>query len=328
MAGSVSDGRQYSSSLTYASFSWEGFTDPESKIQHYRLLIYHTPSNTLSPLLVHMEVLNEATMYSSNHFSFSNGDSITATVEAYNTAGLSVTGTSDGYIIDMTPPLLTYLVDGTDINTDLIYQSSTDTLSVSWSAHDSQSGLSMIEVAFYQIIEGQRRRIHPNPLLVDESTISLPITATNYTATGLELTNSIKYICLLTLTNGAGINTVYETNGVTIDSVRPVVSSVSVLGEAINGIVTTGSKKLRAEWAGSDEGSGIASYSVAVVTSDGSIVTPGGAYVEYEGIEGGLIEGLNLMAGNELTGPFYKVRVIANDHASLSSLPVDSMPFW
>lgn len=334
IAGTVTDGGSpgvdidFSNSLTDASFHWSGFNDPQSLIQEYIVHVYRQPLNSMDSLLIHSETIVDGSIssYSSNHFSFSAGDRVHATVVAVNNAGLAVNGTSNGSRIDVTPPVLTSLVDGLERGSDISYQSSTETLSVTGLAADEESSIVQVEVAYFRVLEGIKTRVFPDPDLEDDPTYVLPSLSISHTATGLSLVNGAKYIASVTLRNGAGLSSTYETDGVFIDTSPPVVSLVTVYG-SVNSEdpVSTSPTELRVDWYGSDIGSGINQYLVSVLNEDGSVAVPS---IDYGGSEGGLITGLNLTGGSSLSGPFYKVSVVAVDGANLSSVAVESNSFW
>ena len=334
IAGMVTDGGSpggdidFSNSLTDASFHWSGFNDPESLIQHYIIHVYRQPLNSMDSVLIHSETIQDGSIssYSSNHFSFFAGDRVSAIVEAVNNAGLSVNGSSNGSRIDVTPPVLTSLVDGLQRDSDISYQSSTQALSVTGSATDDESGIVQVEVAYFRVLEGIKTRVFPDPDLEDDPTYVLPSLSISHTATGLSLVNGAKYIASITLRNGAGLSSTYETDGVFIDSSPPAVALVTVYGSTNSeDPVSTSPTELRVDWYGSDIGSGINQYLVSVLNEDGSVAVP---FIDYGGSEGGLITGLNLTQGNSLSGPFYKVSVVAVDGANLSSVAVASNSFW
>lgn len=329
MPGTVLDGKgmdlQYSTSLTHATFTWQNFSDPESSIDYYKILVYQKLQDGFSSALVHTETVY-SNFYSSDHFSFSNGDFIFATIEAFNLAASSVNSSSDGYTIDLTPPLINYLIDGTDASSDLTYQSSTTMLSASWSAYDLESHIEKISIAIFELSEGRKIRIHPNPEFEDILYMELNVSYNNYTVIGLELAHGSNYIFNVLLVNGAGLQTSYETNGVFIDSIPPQISFVSVLGELLNSnfLLVKSSTMVHAEWFGFDEGSDISSYLVAILTENDDFVTD---YNNFGTSNNGIITGLNLTIGNVINGPFYKVRVIAVDLANQQSPFFDSALF-
>ena len=337
--GTVLDGTSnisYSSSLTTISAMWSNFEDPQSGITNYAIKFYRQPSGSLTSQLLLSQVVN-GTSFTGNQFSLSNGDRVRSEVEAFNGAGLPVTGVSEGFLVDVTAPQVNTLSDGLVPGMDLEYQNQTDTLSITWDAFDDESGIARIEVAVFQVTEGVRTRIHPNPSFTSDMTEVLAATnITSYNINGLTLTPGVRYITTVTFTNGAGLHrTPYETNGVTIDVTRPLITMVMVLsdaylleGEEQVGVVAS-TEKVELRLSGRDDGSGIAEYLVAVVPADSdNILNPSGDYVSFGVEQGGVVTGLSLTSGSSTSGPFYRVKVIARDNVGLTSDPVYSDNFW
>ena len=147
--GTVLDGTSnisYSSSLTTISAMWSNFEDPQSGITNYAIKIYRQPSGSLTSQLLLSQVV-DGTSFTGNQFSLSNGDRVRSEVEAFNGAGLPVTGVSAGFLVDVTAPQVNTLSDGLVPGMDLEYQNQTDTLSITWDAFDDESGIARIEVA-------------------------------------------------------------------------------------------------------------------------------------------------------------------------------------
>ena len=334
--GTVLDGSStdidYSHSLTTVSASWSGFSDAESGIDKYIIRVYRTPAQSLDSMLILTKSVTD-TSYYGNHFDFANGDSIKVTVEAFNGAGLSSLESSDGYLIDLTAPQVTSLHDGQDPSSDdLEYLASGDSYPVSWKAFDDESGISTIEIALFQMSEGKKIRIFPDPLSAEETEILEDPMTTSYNIEDLDLTQNHKYIATVTFTNGAGLKSSFDSNGVYVDLIAPTVESVTVLGDTYltdeDSLMLGNSKQVEARWEGSDDGSGISEYLVAVVNEDDAILNTGGDYINFGAAENGRISQLNLMVGTEVAGPFYQVKVLAKDKAGNLSVAVYSETFW
>ena len=333
MDGSDSD-VQYSHSLTTVSTAWNGFNDPESGIEKYTVRVQRKPydSNTFGTVLIDNSVT--ATNYFGNHFSFTNGDEIVVEVTAINGAGLSTSVSSDGYTIDLTAPEVTVLQDGPDSALDLEYSSSSTAYSVNWAAFDDQSGLSSIEIALSHLSGGKKTRVFPDSLSLEPTKVLDDTLLTSYTIEGLELVHGYKYVAVLTFTNGAGLKSSFETNGAIVDLEVPVVQSVSIQGdtylqdeESSDVLMLGDNQQVEVSWEGSDDGSGITEFSVAVVAAnDDTVLLPG--YVTFGQVGSGRISGLDMIAGDETNGPFYRVKVIATDNAGHESLPHYSETFW
>ena len=260
-----------------------------------------------------------------SRFAFSNADNISVQLEAVNQAGMSTIVTSAGYIIDLTPTELTFIVDGADSSSDLEYQADAKILSVSWDARDGESGISQIEGAVYELREGRRVRVYPDPLSSDATAEIIPETSTSWQV-NTSLVSGLKYITAVTFTNGAGLRSQYESNGVIVDTTPPLVESVSVLSDTYADIdsgsmvtVIANPSLLEIRWIAVDPETSILEHLVAVVNNNLTLVTP---YVSFGTVTGGLIENLNLPPGGE-----YMVTLVAVNLAGLQSDPAFSEPF-
>ena len=212
--------QSYSSSLTTVEANWNGFYDYESSIAQYTVAVYHQPVGAPMPDAIYLTVV-EGNIYqiSISQFSFNNGDQLSVTVEARNGAGLTSTVTSNGYVIDLTPPQVSYIIDGqgsAGAQDDLEYQASNTTYNVSWEVRDEESGITRIEGAIFEVREGRRMKVYPSSPL-QPTTVSItpsPQSTWSIDSSELSLETGVRYIASLTFTNGAGLRVVYETNGV------------------------------------------------------------------------------------------------------------------
>ena len=338
-AGSVMDGGspdiQYSHSLTTLSASWSGFNDLQSGINRYTVEVERKSQGSSDFLTVLTDNINTGTSYFGNQFSFSNGDEIRVKVTAFNGAGLTSSSTSNGYSIDLTAPEVTTLQDGLNSASDMDYLASSTNYSVNWIAFDNESGVSAIEIALFHLSAGKKNRIFPDILSDSMTQLLDDPSMTSYNIEDIQLVHGYKYIAVVTFTNGAGLKASFETNGATIDLISPIVHGVSVFGDTYlnddneaNDIVMLGSaKQVEASWEGSDDSSGIATFSLSIIDDDDTIVESG--YATFNGqVRNGRISGLDLSVGNSNAGPFYRVRVTATDNAGHESQPLHSEKFW
>ena len=264
-----------------------------------------------------------------NSFSFANGDYIFVQIDAFNGAGLVTAVNSSGIIIDLTPPQLVYIVDGSDPSNDLQYQISSTSLSTRWEVRDDQSGISQIEGAIFEVREGRKMRVIPNPFFDDATTVTRPSGASSWPVNDLRLTSGSKYVAAISFTNGAGLRVQYESNGVIVDTTPPIVQRVSVLTDSYTDAVSTNlvlanPNQIEARWIAFDPETGIREYLVGVVDENSTFVTPGGQdYISFGTSTGGLIENLALAPGS---GP-YRVAVVGVNFAGARSAPFYSEPF-
>lgn len=320
--------RAFSSSLTTVEANWNGFYDYESSIAQYTVTVSRRPDGAAIAEAVYSIVVDgNVNRISLNQFSFSNGDQISVEVEATNGAGMTAAASSDGYTIDLTPPHVSYIVDGSDPSGDLEYQVSNTNYTVSWDVRDEESGISQIEGAIFEIREGRRMRVYPPPQLQPSS--SIPPTHSSWSISNdLTLDVGVKYIATLTFTNGAGIRVVYETNGVIVDRTPPIIQTVSVSSKTyIDGegpeiaTVLADPDFIEARWTAVDPESGISGYRVGIVEGNDTLVV---AYTSFENTNGGVLEGARSVLDSD---EVYRIVVIAINLAGEESMPAYSNQF-
>jgi hypothetical protein len=338
VSGVVYDGavenidQSYSSSLTTVEANWNRFYDYESSIAQYTVAVYRRAAGAPMPDAVYITIV-EGNIYqiSISQFSFTNGDQISVTVEARNGAGLTSSVTSDGYIIDLTPPQASYIIDGqgSGAQDDLEYQASNITYDVSWEVRDEESGITQIEGAIFEIREGRRMKVYPSsPFQPTVSITPSPQSTWSIGSAELSLDTGVRYIASLTFTNGAGLRMVYETNGVIVDPTPPAVQRVFVststyIGEQGADVITVVADpdSIEVQWMADDPESGIGGYRVGIIDSNDSLVID---HVRFENTYGGAIEGAGSMLSPNET---YRVALIAVNLAGEESMPVYSNQF-
>ncbi len=250
-----------------------------------------------------------------------NGDLITVEVQAFNGAGLTSTQISNGIIVDLTPPRLNYIMDGLSFLSDELFQSNNDSLQVAWNVTDDESGLSLIEGIIFEITGSRRIPIYQS----DDTMVAIPPTSVGtLSIDNLQLVSGLKYVISLTFTNGAGEKSVFETNGVTIDTSPPIVETVSITSDtyAISNAIDAISERIVARWYGMDPESGISHYIVGIVNENLTSVISNETF--SGSLFGGIIEDFSLLtpSSEEL-----RLMVVAVNNVGLSSTPLYSAPF-
>jgi len=305
--------------------SWPSFQDYESGVASYSVSILVNGQETSSETL-------EGTQqrYQRATFQFSQGDTVLVEVRGFNGAGGSAVVRSLTVMVDLTPPLVSAVVDGPSLSEDLAFQSVSDSLSVSWRVQEDLSSVMSITAMIYQDRAGQRTRYFP-VLLAD--VVVLPTNQDTATITGLQLASGARYRVVLTFTNEAGLAAMYETDGVVVDLTPPTLQAVRVMASNYMDIgsnadsmatdlvtVVTNPNRTEVRWTGSDPESGISSYFVGVVNMNDSQVLA--MEEEFSGASvGGRLELPLLNEG------VHRVYVMAVNHAQLRSPPTFSSPF-
>ena len=137
---SGTDYRAYVNQGDDISLSWEEFTDPESPIDSYEVAFFELQTCLTSPdkFTTGLEVFGYtsvglATSFSFNGLDLEAGKSYAASVRARNGAGLNTTILTQPVISDTLELTAGSVKDGTNWESDLVFQSDISTLSASFS---------------------------------------------------------------------------------------------------------------------------------------------------------------------------------------------------
>ncbi|XP_076086791.1 uncharacterized protein LOC143057371 [Mytilus galloprovincialis] len=333
LAGDVIDGTQsgfvdleYSSSSARVEGQWRAFSDPESDITQYAVQVLGA-----GDLSHDYEVIKDWVQYPSDTASVSwlnldleHKDRVKVNVKATNGAQNTVTAESDGFVVDLTPPELMYIGDGTVAQEDVKYQGSTTEVSANFKFSDPESELDRFQIQIYEKYQRTRRQIFP--VTVGEWHNIMDNSKIDYTHTALTLNPGGRYSMKIGAVNKAGAITAFETDGVIIDNSAPTIQSLKV-GPLTGGyeVVMSGFVKqadtqgIQAAWSGVDSQSGISGYQVAVGTTSGGTETL--IWTDYGMNTGAYIDGLTLA----LTSVYY-VSVKVQNGAEMWSNVVTSTP--
>ncbi|XP_060580924.1 uncharacterized protein LOC132737608 [Ruditapes philippinarum] len=226
--GIVNDGLldydiQYQSSRNYIGCKWYGFTDPQSGISHYvwRVGTVKGGDNILTATEVHKHELAFIFNLHSEYSIYlpSNGTRIYCTVRAYNLAGKFVEASSNGLIIDDTPPVFTANISMSPIGT--IKDGTTvlrTTLKVHWNVEDSESFIEKQYLSISSHIGGD----------FNLSSTRIEGIVRDYTFTGLDFHDGSYYDIKLISCNGAKLCTESIIESILVDSSPPTTGTFAI----------------------------------------------------------------------------------------------------
>ena len=86
-------------------------------------------------------------------------DFLLVTLEAVNGALLSTINNSTGILIDLSPPELLFIKDGALNELDTEYQTFNDSITVSFSMVDLESGIERYEISLFRYFKGERGQV-------------------------------------------------------------------------------------------------------------------------------------------------------------------------
>lgn len=246
---------------TTLSASWTGFGDAQSGVADYAWCIGTTPG--VDDIMAFTSV-GGATSASVDTLTLVSGTSYFVTVRATNSAGLGSVGTSDGVLVDATPPIVGEVRDGTGQDIDV--QGPTGRISANWSGFDdSETGITQYEWAIG--CSPGADDIQPFVWLGDVGSATSGL---------LTLVDGATYYVAVRVTNGAGETTIGVSNGVTVDF-SAVVSGTVNDGNGADVDFQAAANSVAANWSGFvSSRSPIVDYSWQVGTTAGGsdVVAP------------------------------------------------------
>ena len=242
----------YQSSTRNVTVSFK-FVDIESSVQEYRVRLWTRNGFTSS-----------ADIYGS--FSF-NGSVTTATLQStkdlkssetyfvnitgVNGVALETTIQSAGFMVDFTPPICSYVWDGTgSYLNDVQHAPSSSKRIVSWICFDLESPIVRFRFSVKNV--NTKEEIIPFYALKTRLNSSGSAIITGGGRQTITYEEGQKYTVGVEVLNAVGLTTIHWTNGVLIDSTPPVVNNLKLMFDPKN-------DSLKAEWTVSDNESGVSS---------------------------------------------------------------------
>eukprot|EP00118_Oscarella_pearsei_P018126 m.184105 g.184105 ORF g.184105 m.184105 type:complete len:5153 (+) comp39317_c0_seq2:47-15505(+) len=324
----------YSYDQTAIYSNWDGFFDNESSIVGYEVQSIVSGKK----LAVQSVDFASASTHSDVSAHVQHGNRIVSIISAINGAGIKTTLTTDGYVIDATPPELLTIRFVDAIEGEPFYQSVSDSVKAAWSYQDLESGIKEYRVGVHEIKFGSTFTVYP----VAGDWIDFPKQGKDgdintYWQKGLKLANGAQYVVKVMAINRAELSAIHDTEPATIDTSPPVMRYV-VVGtlnpedeedvDSNGRIIHAGQSSIPGNWLGGDRDSGIASYLVAIGTKRGSSDASNG-WRDMGSRSSGLIDGLSLSLTDPKPGsPLYYMSVKARNRAGLESAPVVSNPIF
>ncbi|XP_055958812.1 uncharacterized protein LOC126830713 [Patella vulgata] len=232
------------------SVRWQGFHDPHSSMQYYTVKVGTCDDCD--------DIIPEIKTGISTHFTFppsklTPGTKYITTVTGCNMADMCTSAISDGVIIDVTPPDVGRVLDGTK-DLDVEFQATRNFVGAKWHGFkDAQSGIARYEWRVGTTIGGEEL-LSPQILPVVELTYK-----SNLPDNKLLPTDTRIYITVRCY-NKAGLYSEVTSNGFKIDTTLPVVVQRAVPVSTFSSILpsTTISKSsIKIEWKFTDDESDI-----------------------------------------------------------------------
>jgi hypothetical protein len=226
----VSDGEDptididYQTNTSEIHATWQGFDTGNVKIRAYFIAVgscikgnYHVTNNQFIPVSP-----ETATSFGIQGLRLVNGQRYCVKIKAENLAAIQTDPvSSDGFIVDVTPPDLkrAMVLDGSG-DDDIDYQSSRGEISATWTGiQEHESGMKRFEVAVSRSRVGQP----------DVTSFTDVGRNTSAKISGLSLNNEVYYVIVCAI-NNAGLKSCLASDGVLID---PTPSTSGVVHDGI-----------------------------------------------------------------------------------------------
>ncbi|XP_067682774.1 uncharacterized protein [Haliotis asinina] len=300
--------RDYVTSIEEMGARWEGFSDPHSSIAYYRIKV--GTCSGWENIMAEYQAGNreDAAFHLQHHIPFEEGVRYYVTVTACNMAGLCSSATSDGVILDQTPPVPGRVMDGTQ-DRDTQYQASRTFLGCTWHGfQDTESG-----VDFYEwrigTTPGGDDILKPRYAALEEVAL---VTLTNTT----KLTTGHEMFCTVRVYDKAGLFSESTSNGFIIDNSAPEIIKRPSIDGGLGSLVAMtliSRSTLKVSWEVRDEESFIEKQYISISSHqlgefDSSLMELPGLVREFT------FSKLNLHDGSR-----YQIRVSSCNMAGLCS---------
>ena len=218
--GTVLDGigieLNYINTSTTAATTWSAFRDPESYIKKCTLTVGEkNPIKNMS-MNIKLKMDVNATGSIIHDFPLISGLQYVATVACENRDGFKSSKSSDGFMVDDSPPIPGKILDKNGQPFGNQYQSSTSELHVRWTdAYDRESGIKDYSVAVGSGSNDDDIRKFFSVGLARDVNIK-----------NLTLSSGSTYYITLQIVNKAGIMSHVSSNGITVDATLPEIEEV------------------------------------------------------------------------------------------------------
>ncbi len=206
--------KYYQSSPTEISASWKGFQDKESGISRYEICVGSIPGLCDVSEFRNVGLATSAIVRNLN---LAHNKTYYTTVRATNGAGQTGFASSNGIIIDLTPPVGSNLRDGEDLDIDVSVQDMF--VGTNWDEfHDPESGISKYVVCAGTIM-GSCDLVSP---AIVRSSLEVKLNVRQAINSGTVVYST------LWVYNKAGQATELFSDGVLVDSTPPGIGNVSI----------------------------------------------------------------------------------------------------
>ncbi|KAK7498950.1 hypothetical protein BaRGS_00009759 [Batillaria attramentaria] len=292
---------------------WRGFEDPESHIDSFLWGVGSAPGK--DDIVTFQRKSSHARNACASGLQLEHNATYYSTIVIFNKAlnQKSSNASSDGVLIDLTPPVPGVVVDGDDINSDIEFTSETASLSSSWQGfHDPETQ-----------IDSYTLSVFVNGDLAEEFT-DLSSNASNFTDHSFTLQHGDRVHAEVTGTNRAGASVTVASDGMSVDHTPPVLLS---MGTAAQLPFQDEDSMLNFLWEFEDPESGVTEYRYTVFQVQQGRRTrfwpstgQGEQVLELNNTQADRAQDLLLQGLQLLNGASYSVKVTAINGAKMAAV--------
>ena len=263
-----------STSSSSLSVAWLGFAEGQTELARFEVVVGSAPGlDDIVSATVVDAALSSTTLY---NVPLQNGEIYYTTVTAIDSVGHATSATTDGVLVDWTPPVFDYvLAHDPALPEPPVVRAATDnsTLTFVWRASDAETAVQHYEI---RLCKSQFQDGDPAPCAMDWTVV----TVTRVDLTAPSMLPGVDYELEVKAVSLAGLSTVSTSPIVVVDDTPPTPGTVQAVSaiEATAALASSGSVQwlqpvttqsswdaVAVQWTGFvDDESSISSYSVCV----------------------------------------------------------------
>ncbi|XP_053405466.1 uncharacterized protein LOC128558962 [Mercenaria mercenaria] len=236
---------------------WRGFSDPHSGMQHYRVGLGTKPYRYDVETMVEVGLQTDMAW----NGTFITGQKYYITVDACNSAGLCTSFSSDGILLDNSPPITGVVKIGSG-NAHLKFIPQRTSVHIQWMGfEDPQSDINHYEYC-----------VGTNPYSCDIFPLSSGLLQSHIIRTGLNLPVGLKLYAVVKAFNWAGMSVSQTTDSFQVDNTPPIIldkpnfHSIGHHDTSMNKDVEWDKSLLRVSWKFIDSDSPIVEHIISIKT--------------------------------------------------------------
>ena len=262
------DDIDYFSPKMVVSAYWENITDPESSIMQSQYCLGTKPFGCqIRP----MTNVGRNKSFACPECIVHEGTKVYVTVQVTNGAGLSKTSSSDGMLLDVSPPSISGVIDGSHIagiDYNVVLQDWN--VSMTWfGVEDVESG---VRSCTWTIENDNEFKLYQGDISTNSVYEERKVFIINQTYKELQFVRNISYYNVLTCLNRAGLQATVRSNGFHVEPIWPIPAVVrdgSKQGQDL--LYSTSTKIVGANWNPffADNKDPVVNYELAVGTAAG-----------------------------------------------------------